>query len=222
MPPPPQPIKTPKRLLPMVWGQNTCLKCEINGENNKKTGKKHLSGVPHVQTSQTSRTCVYRGPVQEFHNMFARTERPVQGILVFGLYFLRILLLGVVLPDLILGGAPCAVHVLCACCAKSRLSQGPRVLTFAPPMLFWIDHACFCRWMVCRGVPGMKNLIIGAVPALCACCAKSRCFPSPVAMGPRVLTSAPYSPCWYTRDFFLSVMLAMGPRVLSSASLMLF
>ena len=28
------------------------------------------------------------------------------------------------------------------------------------------------------------------------------CLPPPEAMGPRVLNSAPYSPCWYTRDFF--------------------
>ena len=27
------------------------------------------------------------------------------------------------------------------------------------------------------------------------------CFSPPVATGPRVLNSAPYSPCWYTRDF---------------------
>ena len=26
-----------------------------------------------------------------------------------------------------------------------------------------------------------------------------------LAMGPRVLNSAPYSPCWYTRDFFCLV-----------------
>ena len=46
----------------------------------------------------------------------------------------------------------------------------------------------------------------GAHRALCLRCAyavrKAGCFPSPVATGPRVLTSAPYSPCWYTRDFF--------------------
>ena len=46
---------------------------------------------------------------------------------------------------------------------------------------------------------------------------KVSCFPPPVAMGPRVLNSAPYSPCWYTRIFFFSLMLAMGPRVLNSA-----
>ena len=27
------------------------------------------------------------------------------------------------------------------------------------------------------------------------------CFSPPVATGPRVLNSAPYSLCWYTRDF---------------------
>ena len=30
---------------------------------------------------------------------------------------------------------------------------------------------------------------------------KVGCFPPPVATGPRVLNSAPHSPCWYTRDF---------------------
>ena len=31
---------------------------------------------------------------------------------------------------------------------------------------------------------------------------KVGCFPPPVTTGPRILNSAPYSPCWYTRDFF--------------------
>ena len=30
-----------------------------------------------------------------------------------------------------------------------------------------MDRACFCRWVVCRGVPGINNVKIGAVPALC-------------------------------------------------------
>ena len=30
---------------------------------------------------------------------------------------------------------------------------------------------------------------------------KDGCFSPPVAMGPGVLNSAPYSPCLYTRDF---------------------
>ena len=51
--------------------------------------------------------------------------------------------------------------------------------------------------------------------ALCAV-RKVGCFPPLVATGPRVLNSAPYSPCWYTRDFFC-LMLATGPRVLNSA-----
>ena len=50
---------------------------------------------------------------------------------------------------------------------------------------------------------------------------KVGCFPLPVAMGPRVLKSAPYSSCSYTRVFFLSVMLATGRRVLNSAPPML-
>ena len=58
-----------------------------------------------------------------------------------------------------------------------------------------------------------------AMPALCE---KSAVFPPPVATGPRVLNSAPYSPCWYTRVLFFSLMLATGPRVLDSAPLMLF
>ena len=30
-----------------------------------------------------------------------------------------------------------------------------------------MDHACLCTWVVFRGVPGINNVIIGAVPALC-------------------------------------------------------
>ena len=30
-----------------------------------------------------------------------------------------------------------------------------------------MDHARFCRWVVFRGVPGINNVIIGAVRALC-------------------------------------------------------
>ena len=45
----------------------------------------------------------------------------------------------------------------------------------------------------------------GAHRALCPRCARAvqkvGCFSPPVATGPRVLNSAPYSPCWYTRDF---------------------
>ena len=47
------------------------------------------------------------------------------------------------------------------------LATGPRDLNSAPPMLFSVDHARFCRWVVFRGVPGINNVIIGAVPALC-------------------------------------------------------
>ena len=50
----------------------------------------------------------------------------------------------------------------------------------------------------------------------CARCARAvrkvGCFPPLVATGPRVLNSAPYSRCWYTRDFFFSLMLATGFR----------
>ena len=51
--------------------------------------------------------------------------------------------------------------------------MGSRVLNSASPMLFCIDHARFCRWVVFRGVPGINNVIIGAVPALCPRCAKT-------------------------------------------------
>ena len=41
---------------------------------------------------------------------------------------------------------------------------------------------------------------------------KVGCFPPWVATGPRVLNSAPYSPCWYTRDFFLQSDARHGPQ----------
>ena len=47
------------------------------------------------------------------------------------------------------------------------VATGPRVLNSAPPMLFSIDHASFCGWVVFRGVPGINNVTIGAVRALC-------------------------------------------------------
>ena len=58
-------------------------------------------------------------------------------------------------------------------CVTSRLfsttgshgSQGPELCT--------LDHACFCRWVVFRGVPGVNNVIIGTVRGLCACCART-------------------------------------------------
>ena len=43
------------------------------------------------------------------------------------------------------------------------LAMGPRVLNSARSMLFGIDQASFCRWVVFRGVPGINNVIIGAV-----------------------------------------------------------
>ena len=33
-----------------------------------------------------------------------------------------------------------------------------------------MEHACFCRGVVCRGVPGINTVIIGAVCALCPRC----------------------------------------------------
>ena len=52
-------------------------------------------------------------------------------------------------------------------CFSLMLATGNRVLNFAPPMLLGMDHACFCRGVVFRGVPGINNVIIGAMPALC-------------------------------------------------------
>ena len=43
------------------------------------------------------------------------------------------------------------------------LATGPRALDSAPPMRFGMDHACCCRGVACRGVPGMNIVIIGAV-----------------------------------------------------------
>ena len=53
------------------------------------------------------------------------------------------------------------------------LATGPRVLNSVPPILFRMDHARFCRWVVFRGVPGINNVIIGVVPALRPRCAKT-------------------------------------------------
>ena len=69
------------------------------------------------------------------------------------------------------------------------LARGPRVLNSAAPMLFCIDYARFCRWVVFRGVPGINSVIIGAVRALCPHCAKTppgngRCTTQGYAVGP--------------------------------------
>ena len=53
-----------------------------------------------------------------------------------------------------------------------------------------------------RKVFGSNGCVSGGAPcAVPALCEKSAVFLPPVATGPRVLNSAPYSPCWYTRDF---------------------
>ena len=65
-----------------------------------------------------------------------------------------------------------------------------------------------------RAPPGSHHHRFGG--ALCAV-RKVGCVPPPVGTDPRVLNSAPFSPCWYTRVFFFSLMLATGPRVLNSA-----
>ena len=52
---------------------------------------------------------------------------------------------------------------------------------------------------VCPKVGGVRGRTVRCAPAV----QKAGCFPPPVATGPRGLNSAPYSPCWYTRDFFL-------------------
>ena len=69
---------------------------------------------------------------------------------------------------------------------------------------------------------GMFTQVLGGAPcavhALCPRCVKSRLFSttgSHGSQGPEFCTLHP--PCWYTRDFFVSVMLATGPRVLNSA-----
>ena len=69
------------------------------------------------------------------------------------------------------GGAPCAVRKVG--CFPPPVAMGPRVLNSAPLMRFRMDHARVCRGVVCRAVPGMNNVIIGAVPALCPHCAKT-------------------------------------------------
>ena len=61
----------------------------------------------------------------------------------------------------------CACAVQKVGCFPPPVAMGPRVLNSAPPMLFRIDRARFCRGVVFRGVPGINNVIIGAVPALC-------------------------------------------------------
>ena len=63
--------------------------------------------------------------------------------------------------------ARCVLAVRKVGCFSPPVATGPRVLNSAPPILFSMDHACLCRWVVCRGVPGINNVIIGAVRALC-------------------------------------------------------
>ena len=80
-----------------------------------------------------------------------------------------------------------------------------------PCALARIPWGCTIRYcLLCEMYPPWfsEQYTMGAHRALCTCCAcavrKGGCFPSPVAMRPRVLTYAPYSPCWYTK-IFLSV-----------------
>ena len=80
------------------------------------------------------------------------------------------------------------------------LAMGPRVLNSAPPMLFSMDHARFCRWVVFRGVSGINNLIIGAVRALCACCAKM----PPWGTSPELTSIC--TP-WLCRNLYLAISL---------------
>ena len=65
------------------------------------------------------------------------------------------------------GTKPLLVHRGTFLFFSPMLATGPMVLNSAPPMLFCMDHARFWRWVVFRGVPGINNVIIGAVPALC-------------------------------------------------------
>ena len=48
---------------------------------------------------------------------------------------------------------------------------------------------------------GVPKLLWGRTVRCARAVRKVGCFSPPVATGPRVLNSAPYSPCWYTRDF---------------------
>ena len=57
------------------------------------------------------------------------------------------------------GGAPCPVWKG----GRFQPPAGPGVPNPAPPTLFWMDHACLCRGLVCRGVPGRNTVMIGAV-----------------------------------------------------------
>ena len=64
---------------------------------------------------------------------------------------------------------PLSVHQGCFF-SSLMLARGPRVLNSVPhAVLNW--YVCFCRWVVFRGVPGMNNIIIGAVRTLSPCCA---------------------------------------------------
>ena len=58
--------------------------------------------------------------------------------------------------------------------------------------------------------------------ALCARCAKSRPFSTTGSHGSQGPGFCTLQPCWDTRDFVFSLMLATGPRVLNSAPPMLF
>ena len=57
----------------------------------------------------------------------------------------------------------------------------------------WIMHfcGCFCRWVVFRVVPGISNVIIGAVPALCVRCAKTPPGGTPPPPGPQDSAAPP-------------------------------
>ena len=57
----------------------------------------------------------------------------------------------------------CARAVRKGGCFPPPVATGPRVLNSAPPMLFRMDHARFCRGVVFRGVPGINTVMIGAV-----------------------------------------------------------
>ena len=65
----------------------------------------------------------------------------------------------------------------------------------------WVLFALFCLFAESSLVDCTLDTtcsVIGGAP--CAV-RKAGCFSPPVATGPRVLNSAPYSPCLYTRDF---------------------
>ena len=109
------------------------------------------------------------------------------------------------------GGSVC-----CGCRGMSK-APGHAVATLVLPVGGWVAGG----GNGCGGPAAHMFVLRGRTVRCVRAVRKLGCFPPPVATGPRVLNSAPYSPCWYTmvhQGFsFLSLMLATGSRVLNSA-----